>query len=477
MVVRLLLVSVLALSVSCQPVRGEGEGELEPPHGSCSGYYPVTVDVGSLGLTAEEILDVGFGGVRAYGLTALSEDRIQVTVQGHASCGPVDVVLETVHGARTHPQRFWYLAPSSPHFDRVVGIGASLGQGVQGGVPTAHGALMSPLAQVVRQTGGFMTLPALIDPLFPQISPSDVGDPPDCPSPDVVTFVATQIMGSISAFTDPESGDFSFDGMREDPDVEVMNISVGNAKVVHLLHGLPPDDLAANFLGHLVYDPHGEILAPLPESPVERAERLEPTLILSTDLYGNDVLRPLLNDPEPMTAEELASIAEALGTVLDRLAATGAQVFVANLPDPSLLPAAKRHLKEVEAEELADVEAFLTSLQQAALYLNAITGERAATHPNLHVVDLMEPVAEISANGLMVGDQRLGAERFGGIVGLDGVHFTDTGYAFLANLFIAEINQVLGTDVPAISLAPVLAMDPESPAALRAAGVAVDECL
>ena len=76
----------------------------------------------------------------------------------------------------------------------------------------------------------------------------------------------------------------------------------------------------------------------------------------------------------------------------------------------------------------------------------------------------------------MVGDQRLGAERFGGIVGLDGVHFTDTGYAFLANLFIAEINQVLGTDVPAISLAPVLAMDPESPAALRAAGVAVDEC-
>ena len=145
MVVRLLLVSVLALSVSCQPVRG-GEGELEPPHGSCS-IYPVTVDVGSLGLTAEEILDVGFGGVRAYGLTALSEDRIQVTVQGHASCGPVDVVVETVHGART-PSAFG-TAPSSPHF--VVGIGASLGQGVQGGVPTAHGALASPLAQVVSR--------------------------------------------------------------------------------------------------------------------------------------------------------------------------------------------------------------------------------------------------------------------------------------------------------------------------------------
>ncbi|MBD90822.1 MAG: hypothetical protein CL940_10820 [Deltaproteobacteria bacterium] len=467
---------MLTFSVACQSSGGEGEGGLEPAYGPCSGYYPVTVDLSVLDLRAEEIEEVRFGGVLAYGLSALADDHVQVTVQGHASCGPVDVVLHTKDGERTHPAGFRYLAPQSAYFERVVGIGASLGQGVQGGVPTAHGVLMSPLAQVVRQAGGFMPLPALIEPLFPQISPQEVGDPPDCPSPDVVTFVATQIMGSISAFTDPESGDFSFDGMREDPDVEVMNLSVGNAKVVHLLHGLPPDDLAANFLGHLVYDPHGEILAPLPDSPVERVERLEPTMIMSTDLYGNDVLRPLLNDPEPMTAEELASIAEALGTVLDRLAATEAQVFVANLPDPSLLPAAKRHLKEVEAEELADVEAFLTSLQQAALYLNAITGERAATHPNLHVVDLMEPVAEISANGLMVGDQRLGAERFGGIVGLDGVHFTDTGYAFLANLFIAKINEVLGTDVRAISLAPVLAMDPESPAALRAAGVAVDEC-
>ena len=47
-----------------------------------------------------------------------------------------------------------------------------------------------------------MTLPALIDPLFPQIA---LGRRiPRTVQADVVTFVATQIMGSISAFTDPE---------------------------------------------------------------------------------------------------------------------------------------------------------------------------------------------------------------------------------------------------------------------------------
>jgi hypothetical protein len=177
-----------------------------------------------------------------------------------------------------------------------------------------------------------------------------------------------------------------------------------------------------------------------------------------------------------MTAEALAIIADALDTVLERLAATGAQVFLANLPDPSLLPAAKRHLREVEDTELANIEIFLSSLQDAALHLNAITADRAAEHDNLYVVDLVGPVAAISADGLMVGDKRLDAERFGGIVGLDGVHFTDTGYAFLGNLFIAEINQRLGTHIPRVDLGPILVQDPESPESLRAAGVQVDAC-
>lgn len=471
-----ILCVTLALCAACSTPTNGSMSALSPASGDCSGYFRVSVDVTHAGLAPEAVQEVRFGGVRAYDLEVTSEDRVSVTVQGHSSCGTVSVTLHTEEGATELEERFHYRSPRSDHFRRMVGLGASLGQGVQGGVPTAHGVLMSPLAQVARQAGGYMTLPALVDPLFPRISPKDVGAAPDCASPDVVTFVATQIMGAISAFTDPESGDFAFEGMRAAPDTEVMNISVGSSKVVHLLDGLPPSDLAANFLGHLVYDPYGEILSELPQSPIERVESLQPSLVLSTDLYGNDVLRPLLNEPEPMTTEELETISGALESVLDRLAATGAQVFLTNLPDPSLLPAAKRHLREVEEEELADVEVFLESLRSAALHLNGILEARAAAHGNLHVVDLVGPVAELATEGLMVGGQRLDTGRFGGMVGLDGVHFTDTGYAFLANLFIAEINQQLGTSVPPIDLAPVLAQDAESPAALRAAGIAVDDC-
>lgn len=472
----LLLLAALALSSACHAADSGGSAVSQPSSGPCSGYYRVSVDVTSVGLMPDVITEVRFGGVRAFGLDVISDEHVEVTVQGHEACATVDIELRTQEGEHLLQDGFRYETPTSPHFKRMVGLGASLGQGVQGGVPTAHGVLMSPLAQVARQAGGFMTLPALVEPLFPQISPLDVGAPPECSSPDVVTFVATQIMGAISAFTDPDTGDFSFEEMRVDPEIEVMNISVGSSKVVHLLEGLPPNDLAANFLGHLVYDPFGEILAPLPQSPIERVESLQPTLVMSTDLYGNDVLRPLLNDPEPMTAEALATIAGALETVLERLAATGAEVFLANLPDPSLLPAAKRHLREVEDEDLANIEAFLSSLRDAALHLNAITADRAAAHDNLHVVDLVGPVAAIAADGLMVGDERLDAERFGGIVGLDGVHFTDTGYAVLGNLFIAEINRELGTQIPPIDLAPILAQDAGSPEALRAAGVQVDAC-
>jgi lysophospholipase L1-like esterase len=447
------------------------DSRVVPSSGPCSGYYRVSIDVAQIGVLPEHVLEVRFGGVIAYGPAPTDAGRLEATLQGHPDCGPVNVTLLTPGGEHTLEGAFEYVPPESPHFDRIVGLGASLGQGVQRGVPSAHGVLMSPLAQLARQAGGYMSLPMLVEPLFPQIAPKDIGAPPGCEIPDVETFVATQMIGSISELTDPETGAFAFYVMRVDPDIEVLNVAVGGAKVVHLLAGLPPDDLGANFLGHMVYDPYGEILGPIDETPIERVEALSPTLIVSADLYGNDVLRPLLNDPDPMAPEELEEIATALEGVLDRLVATGAQVFILNLPDPSLLPAAQEHLRTVADEDLADVEAFIASLQQAAFHLNAIAESWGLAHDNLHIVDLVGPAAEVAASGLDVGGESFGIRRFGGLVGLDGIHFTDTGYAYLANLLVASINEALGTSVPAIDLAAVAANDPETPSALAAQGL------
>jgi hypothetical protein len=61
------------------------------------------------------------------------------------------------------------------------------------------------------------------------------------------------------------------------------------------------------------------------------------------------------------------------------------------------------------------------------------------------------------------------------LLGFDGVHFTDTGYALFANLFIDAINQSLGTKVPQIDMAAIVAADAGLPAAILAAGLDVTQ--
>ena len=88
----------------------------------------------------------------------------------------------------------------------------------------------------------------------------------------------------------------------------------------------------------------------------------------------------------------------------------------------------------------------------------------------MHLVPIASHVATLEVEGLPVGDQLLHTKPFGGLLGLDGVHFTNTGYALVANAFIMTINETLDTDVPLIDLAAVMATDPESPKAIQAAG-------
>ena len=67
-------------------------------------------------------------------------------------------------------------------------------------------------------------------------------------------------------------------------------------------------------------------------------------------------------------------------------------------------------------------------------------------------------------------------QKFGGLLGTDGVHFSDAGYAMVANLFIDAINAELGLDIPPIDLEPIVRADRASPAALVDAGLPIDQC-
>ena len=450
------------------------------PSGPTSGYYTVVFDLASSGAVASDVTAAHVGDERALDVAAVDATHLSMTVQGHASAGPVDLVLTTAGGERVLKAAFTYKAPADPRFAVVVALGASLTQGVQRGVPSFHGTLMGPAAQIARQLGAYFPLPLVVKDLFPGIEPKDIAAPPDCLAPDVEKLVADQSSSVFPKLQDPETNKLSYAAARVDPDIDVHDLAVGGARIADVLRGPKADNLAGNFVSHLVYDPFGEFLSPVTESQIVRLEALKPTLIISTDLFANDVVGGILDsdtiDLAKATPEDalFADIAAAVA----RLAATKAEVFLANCPRPSTLPATadKRHRMISAGQAAADVDASIASIDALGVKANDVLATEAAKFPNVHIVDLYGGAQLMAQAGVDVGGVHLTSGKLGGLLGLDGVHFTDTGYALLANLFVVAINGALGTSVPQIDLSVVFATDEESPAKLEAAGLHPSEC-
>jgi lysophospholipase L1-like esterase len=472
----------LALLLGCSA--DEGPLLLAPEGGPVSGYY--RLELAEPGVDPALVTMVAVGSNRALALEVLDAHRLAVMVQGDPVAGTASIVYHgetTVVGGRP----FTYTPPRDPRFERLVAFGASLTMGVQNGVPTHLGGLMSPPAQLARQLHGYCPLPLLIEQFLPEMTAADIGPAPACAPPDVAAF-ATQSAGEVFAVLK-----HGYQAARVDPDLVPHNVAVGNARIRTMLYGPEENDFAGNFLANLVYDPYRSGAF---ASQIELLEWLEPTLVISTDLYGNDVAAAMLAgdviDPSLNTPTE--AFEADLNALVPRLAATGAEVFLANMPRPSILPLTQekkaRMIEVAVAEALeqgtdpeaaaavaeAEADAAIAEVDAQAATFNDLLSAAASEHDNVHVIDLAAAVEAVAVTGIDAGGQKLDARKFGGLLSLDGVHFTDTGYALLANLFIDAINAELATSVPAIDLDVVIATDRGSPAALAAGGFDVDAC-
>ncbi len=439
------------------------------------------MDLAVIEVPSEEILGLRIGDIPAVELRAEGRAAVSALVQGAPEAGPAEVVISTLDGDVSIGEAFTYLPARDPLFDRVVAIGASLTQGVQGGVPSYHGSLMSPAAQVARQLGGWFPLPLLEPGLFPRISAEQVGPPPACATPDVTGFVTASATDIVPALWDDEAGTFGFYTVRLDPDRVPANLAVGGSDLADVVHGLPPGDFGLNFVAHLVYDPWGPFGSDVAATQLDLLETLEPTLVLSTDLFGNDLIGALLEADtiEPGLLTDEASFVGDLDELLERIAATGAHAVLATLPRPSLLPATEAKRSAMIEDGLAteaEANAAIAEVDARAARFNALLLERAASRPGLSVVDLAAETERLEQTGLAAGRDVLTVDRFGGLLGLDGVHFTDTGYGMVANLFLDELEDLAGVALPRIDLGPIAEADPDSPSALDAAGIDTEAC-
>lgn len=230
-------------------------------------------------------------------------------------------------------------------------------------------------------------------------------------------------------------------------------------------------------------------------SQVEWAEALDPTTIVVW-LGNNDALAAALAaDPARLTS--VTDFETAYGTVMDRLAATGATLVVANVPDVTVI-AALVPAEEVAAEfvfslpnaalriaagDFVLVDAFpliepillnpslgplpagavlkaadATTIRTTVDQYNAFIASEAEAKGAI-LVDIHGLLATIQAQGFLVGGQRLTTGFLGGVFSLDGVHPTNTGYAVVATEFIDALN-LAGANIPPLSVEKIADADP-----------------
>jgi len=426
---------------------------LTPAFGSMTGYYPLTIDLSEVDMDAADVTSVTVGGIKALDLEP-GDGAITVLVQGAPEAGDASIDLHTADGTTRVPQRFHYDPPLDPEFDRVVAFGASLTQGVFDGTPTHDGVMLSPALQLARVMGAYMPQPVLVDPLFPTLGLDSVGPAPECDSASVADFIRDAITDVLSEMVDPDEGLAYWVG-RSDPDLQVRNLAAGNYMVDDVIVGPSADELVQNMLGGLSVDPY----APFGGGPrwtmLEAVERLEPTVIVSFDLVGNDVL----------SRTPLEDIEEHLVPIMERLADTGAHVFLAEMPDPAILRG------NLGGPDSGDEQS------QLAADVNVLLHREADDYPNVHIVPVAAEALDIATNGLSLGGQELTGGMLGGLLSFDGLHFSPTGYALVADMFVDAINAELDTAIPPIDAAAILADDIHSPDAVRAAGREPTECV
>ena len=427
---------------------------LDPPEGSLTGHFDLRADLASTGLSADEVSAVWVGGVRALFPSEDADGWLRFMVQGAPEPGPANVEFETAGGRVTLGQDFEYAPVSSPHFERVVSLGASVTMGVMDGVPTYEGVLLSPSLQMARSLGAYMPQPLLLPDLFPTLGLDMVGPAPDCETGNVEEFITgaiPQIMGKLAY---PDGSGFGYEMGRADPFLEVRNIGVGGYQIDDVVSGPDTDELVQSVLGGFVYAPFMDFGERPETTMMEVVEQLEPSLVVSFDLLGNDLL--LGRSPDRIT--------QYLPAVIDRLAATGAEVFLADCPNPDILEGDfGGEVPDEGGEELAEA-------------YNAILRAEAARYDSVHVVPIKATSDEIVSGGLALGDDNYNLQILGGLISFDGLHFSDTGYALIAQAFVDEINAVLGTDMPDVDIVSVAADDIHSPDAVRETGREPSDC-
>ena len=438
-----------------------------PSHASMFGHVDVTIagDFSKLGA----LESVSVAGVAALNVQATSTS-VTVRIQGAPAPGAATIAFVGANGTASNPTAFTYDPPARGVPAHWIAFGASLTEGIQSGGLDAHGQIAGWAAQLARVAGVFQAPPLVVDGLVPPLEPSDFVS--NCGATMDVGKTGNALFGTIF---DQGAQQIDLRRARQDATLSTRNYAVGGAKLADMIASpLGPQRILARITELPDGDPH-EYTSPLAYSQIDRIVHEDPDVGVSGDLLANDS-DPAVTQSDDIHAEmmtDVATITSELSTIMEALGKLHGDFFIANLVDLAAVP----NVSDLRARRIAagtdtaaSFDEKLATVRRTIDAYNAALSAAMDPHPNLHIVDLASGT-KVALAGVNVGGETLTGAKFGGLVSLDHLHFTDTGYALVANVFVNAIDIVKGWNIPEVNVEEVHKTDALSPSALNAAGV------
>jgi hypothetical protein len=446
---------------------------LSPTHGSMFGQTRVTItgDFSSVASSNGDGVDYFTIGGNQVLDAVWSSGSVTVTTQGGPLPGPADVVIRGKGGRIIRHDVFTFDDGVAKVPLNWMAFGASLTQGTESSGIDPHTQLFGVSAQIARQAGVYLGLP-LFDPnVTPPLEPTDFY--PDCTQ---IPKTGAGVDKIAAVTTNPSTDLIDLRRARLDWTLQARDVASGGAKVNEIDHGV--QDPTTAVLAHIVNDPTVDasgVFGSETTSQIDRVEALDPDVAFSTDLMANDLDSSVIqsDDLHIDLATPLAQVQPYLQEIMQRLGRLHGQFFVANMPSLTFIPnvAALRAQRIADGSDTAEsFDAKVKAIDDLTASYNAALEAAAQPYANIHLVDFAGYVDSLKG-GLTVGGEHLTPAKFDGLMSLDGLHLTDTGYALYANKFIDTIDATLGVTIPDVDVAAVHAQDPLTPSRLRAAGL------
>ncbi len=367
-------------------------------------------------------------------------------------------------------------------FETTVVIGDSLSAGFQNG-SLLDSQQPNGFASLIAKQGGFnLVLPLIAPPGAPAVLQLvSFGPPP------VIEPVSGTSMG------------------RENPNAQPYDLAVPGHTLNDLINTTPV--LEPTTGQELLTAAVLALPLSIPRTQLQAAIFLKPT-VLFVWIGNNDALNaafagtPAAMTPVSVFTSEYQQLIAALHSQ------TKAKLIIANIPDvtevPYLTPATLI-IGEVSAASglpaavvsallgiqpgdlvnttgLAEVESAVAALKQGQLpapltddgfldaaeiaqvkstvtQYNAIIAQQVTAARDIPI-DIHTYFENLAQTGITINNYPATTGFLGGLFGLDGIHPTNTGYALIANQYIAAINASMSTNIAAVDVSSVASSDP-----------------